>query len=142
MLTLRSGVNTKGIKMDKPIASLMNKHIVIVNIDDTIDKVEKIMDMHKADCVMVMDFKNGCFGVITYPDIVRFYEAGRNPKTEQAWELCTHTVIEVSPNTSAREAAELMLKNKIHHIVVTDNKLIKGIVSAIDFVAEYLKQNT
>jgi len=36
---------TLGINaMDKPISLLMNKHITTVDINDTIDKVEKIMD--------------------------------------------------------------------------------------------------
>ncbi|MGZ8175620.1 MULTISPECIES: CBS domain-containing protein [Methylobacter] len=55
--------------------------------------------------------------------------------------MCTHKVIEVSPDTSASETAKLMLKHKINHIVITENKIIKGIVSSIDFVGEYLKQN-
>lgn len=120
----------------------MNKHTVTVDINDTIDKIEKIMDLHKpTGCALVIDPNQGCFGVISYPDIVRFHEMGKNPKVGRAWELCTHKIIEVSPDTSARETAKIMLKNRIHHIVITENKLIKGIVSSIDFVEEYLKQN-
>jgi len=128
--------------MDKPISLLMNKHITTVDINDTIEKVEKIMNLHKSSCALVIDSSQSCFGVICYPDIVHFYEKGRNPKTERAWELCTHKVIEVSPDTSTKETAALMLKNKVHHIVVTENKVIKGIVTSIDFLAEYLKQNS
>lgn len=129
-------------RMNKPIALLMNRHATTVDINDTIDKVEKIMNSHKSSCVLVIDWDQSCFGVISHPDIVRFHEMGKNPKTERAWELCTHKVIEVSPDTPASETAKLMLKNKIHHIVITENKLIKGIVSSTDFVREYLKQNT
>jgi signal-transduction protein with cAMP-binding, CBS, and nucleotidyltransferase domain len=128
--------------MDKPISLLMNKNITVVNVDDTIDQVEKEIDSNKSDCALVINPNQSCFGVITYPDIVRFYEMDKNPKTERAWELCTHNVIEVSLDTSARDVANLMLNHKIHHIVVTENKRIQGIVSSIDFVAEYLKQNT
>jgi len=127
--------------MDNPISSLMNKHIATVDINDTIDKVEKIMDLHKLKFALVIDSNQGCFGVISYSDIVHFHERGKNSKTERAWELCTHKVIEVSPDTSAREAAKLMVKHKINHIVITENKIIKGIVSSIDFVGEYVKQN-
>lgn len=139
MLTLRWAL----ILMDRPISLLMNRHITTVDINDTIDTVEKKMDANKLSCcALVVDLKQSCFGVITYPDIVHFYERGKNPKTERAWELCTHKVIAVSPNTSARETAILMLKNKIHHIVILENQLIKGVVSSMDFVREYLKQNT
>lgn len=127
--------------MDKPISLIMNKHTTTVDISDTIDKVQQIMKAHKYSCVPVIDPNHSCFGVICYLDILRFHELGRNPKAERAWELCTHRVIEVSPDTSVRETAELMIKNKIHHIVITENELITGIVSSIDFVREYLKQN-
>lgn len=127
--------------MDKPISSLMHQP-VIVDINDTIDKVERIMDSQKPTCcVLVIDSNQRCFGVISYPDIVRFHEMGKNPKTERTWELCTHKVIEVTPDASVRETAKLMLKKRIHHVVITENKRIKGIVSSIDFVAEYLKKN-
>jgi len=109
--------------MDNPISSLMNKHIATVDINDTIDKVEKIMDLHKLKFALVIDSNQGCFGVISYSDIVHFHERGKNSKTERAWELCTHKVIEVSPDTSAREAAKLMVKHKINHIVITENKI-------------------
>ncbi len=115
---------------------------IIVDINDTIDKVDRIMDSHKPTCcALVIDSNQSCFGVISYSDIVRFHEMGKNPKVGRAWELCTHKVIEVSPDTSVSETAKLMLKNRIHHIVITENKLIKGIVSSIDFVEDYLKQN-
>ncbi|MGZ5608672.1 MAG: CBS domain-containing protein [Methylobacter sp.] len=120
----------------------MNKHITTVDINDTIDKVEKIMSAHRSSCALVVDSNQGCFGIISYPDIAHFHEKGKNPKLERAWELCSHKVIEVSADTSVREAAKLMLKNKIQHIVITENKKIQGVVSSNDFVKEYLKQTS
>jgi CBS domain-containing protein len=65
-----------------------------------------------------------------------------NPKAELAWEVCTHKIIEVSPNISIKEAAELMIKNKIHHIIISKNNSLKGIVSLIDITENcLLKQN-
>ncbi|MCK9396828.1 MAG: CBS domain-containing protein [Methylobacter sp.] len=140
---LRPSDFTLGINMmDRAVSTLMNTHITAVDMDDTIDTVEKKMDSNKLSCcALVIDSKQGCFGVITYPDIVHFYEMGRNAKSERAWELCTHKVVAVSPDTSARETAALMVKHKIHHIVILENKQIKGVVSSMDFVREYLKQN-
>ena len=128
--------------MDKPISSLMEKHVTVVDIDDTVDRVKEILDSHKLSCVPVVDSKGNCFGVISATDLVHFHTMRKNQKAERAWEVCTHKVIEVSPDISVKEAAELMVKNKIHHLVVTENKSIKGIVSSIDLVRGYfLKQN-
>lgn len=128
--------------MDKPISSLMEKHVTVVDIDDTVDRVKEILDSHKLSCVPVVDSKGNCFGAISATDLVHFQTMRKNQKAERAWEVCTHKVIEVSPDISVKEAAELMVKNKIHHLVVTENKSIKGIVSSIDLVRGYfLKQN-
>lgn len=127
--------------MDKPVSLLMDKHITTVDFNDTIFKVEGIMNSRKLSLVVVIDSNQNCFGVISYPDIVRFHAMGRNPKNERAWELCTHKVVEVSSDTSASETAKLMLKHKIHHVVVTENELIVGVISSNDFVTEYVKQN-
>jgi signal-transduction protein with cAMP-binding, CBS, and nucleotidyltransferase domain len=119
----------------------MDKHITTVDFNDTISKVEGIMNSRKLSFVVVIDSNRNCFGVISYPDVLRFHALNKNPKIERAWELCTHKVVEASSDTSAREVAKLMIKNKINHVVITDNEFIVGIVSSNDFVTEYLKQN-
>jgi signal-transduction protein with cAMP-binding, CBS, and nucleotidyltransferase domain len=127
--------------MDKPVSLLMDKHITTVDFNDTIFKVEGIMNSRKLSFVVVIDSNGSCFGVISYPDIVRFHAMGKNPKNERAWELCTHKVVEVTSDTSAKETAMLMLKHKIHHVVITENELIVGVISSNDFVTEYVKQH-
>ncbi len=124
--------------MDKTISSLMTINILTVYDNDTVEKVEAIMDSHKLSCVPVIDSQGGCFGVISLTDLLHFHVLHKNPKAERAWEVCTHKVIEVDPDISVKEAAELMIRNQIHHIVVVENKSIKGIVSSIDIVSEYL----
>lgn len=126
--------------MDKTISSLMTRNILTVDVEDTVEKVEAIMDTHKLSCVPVIDSQGGCFGVISLTDLLHFHvlHKNQNQKAERAWEVCTHKVIEVGPDMSVKEAAELMTRNKIHHIVVVENKSIKGIVSSIDIVNEYL----
>lgn len=128
--------------MDKSISSLAVADLVVVDINDRIDTVVDILDSHKLSCVPVVDSEGKCFGVISSPDIVHFQQMNLNPKAELAWEVCTHKIIEVSPGISVKEAAELMAKNKIHHIVITENNSLKGIVSSIDIIENcLLKQN-
>ena len=52
----------------------------------------------------------------------------------QAWEVCTLPIIEVSPHLSIIEAAELMVANNVHHLVVTRKNVVTGIFSSIDIV--------
>jgi len=80
--------------------------------------------------------KEHVFGVISAPDLVHFHNARKNPIAEHAWEMCTHKIIEVSSDLTVKDAASLMVKNNIHHLVVTEDGSIKGIVSSIDILRE------
>ena len=128
--------------MNDPISTLMQKRVITVDTNASVDRVEEILNSNRLSCVPVVDARGKCFGVISTPDLVHFHALHKDSKTKLAWEVCTHKIIEVSPDISVMEAAELMIKNNIHHIVLTENKSIKGIVSSIDIVEEYLlKQN-
>jgi len=120
--------------MKKHITSLIEEDVITVALNDTVDTVEQVLDSHHLSCVPVINDRGECFGVISAPDLVHFHNARKNPSAERAWEMCTHKTIEVSPGISVKQAAELMVKNNIHHLVVVEDGSIKGIVSSIDIL--------
>jgi len=124
--------------MNNSISDIMTKSITTVDTEDTVEKVEDLLNAHRLSSVPVVDSKGVIFGIISAPDIVHFHSARKNPKAIRAWEICTHKTIEVSPTTPVRDVARLMVKNRIHHVVVTDNGRVKGFISSLDFVEQYL----
>jgi CBS domain-containing protein len=120
--------------MKKQITSLIEESVITVALNDTVETVEKVLDSHHLSCVPVINARGECFGVISAPDLVHFHNARKNPNAERAWEMCTHRTIQVSPDISVKEAAELMVKNNIHHLVVVEDGSIKGIISSIDIL--------
>ena len=124
--------------MRKQINSLIGESVITVELNDSVETVEKILDSHQLSCVPVINAQGECFGVISAPDLVHFHNARKNPTAELAWEMCTHKIIEVSSDISVKEAAELMVKNNIHHLVVVEDGSIKGIVSSIDILRGYI----
>ncbi|WP_175452607.1 CBS domain-containing protein [Thiohalomonas denitrificans] len=122
--------------MDKPISSLMQRNLTVVDIDDAIEKVEAVLNSSHLSYVPVVDSEGKCFGVISAPDLMHFHRKGQNPKARHAWEVCTHKVIEASPDASLNEVVELMVNNHIHHLVITDKQSMLGIVSSIDLINE------
>jgi CBS domain-containing protein len=121
----------------------MAKRLWTVGMDETVEQVEELLNTHKLSAVPVVDAKNTIFGIISTPDLLQFNASQKNPKVVRAWELCTHKPITVSPDTSVREVAKLMVDKKIHHIPVTENQKLCGFVSSLDFVEQYvLKRGT
>lgn len=116
------------------IATLMQDAVVTVDIDDTVEQVERVLAEHHFSFVLVVDSRRFCCGIIRRRDIRRFHARHQNPKACHAWEICTPHLIDVSPDTSIAEAAGLMARKHIPHIVVTDRGILKGLVTASDFV--------
>ena len=124
--------------MDKPISYMMTKTVQTANTEDTVEHIEELLNLHGLSSVPVVDSKGMLFGIISASDLLHFHSTGKSPKEAHAWEICTYKPIEVGPNTPVGEVARLMVKNKIHHVVVSENKSIQGFVSSLDFVEQYV----
>ena len=66
-------------------------------------------------------------------DLRRFNAGGGDPSTP-VWRQCTYRPITVSPETTVAAVAKLMVERHIHHVVVTGNGGISGVVSSLDLV--------
>ena len=125
--------------MDASIETIMQKYVISVAMQDTVEAVEQTLATRGLSSVPVIDpERKDCFGILSAPDLVRFHAAKQNPKVMRAWEVCTPRPIEVDPDISVREAAALMIKHRIHHLVVTRNKTIRGFVSSLDMIEHLL----
>jgi CBS domain-containing protein len=119
-------------------AAIMTRTVWSVLEDDSVEKVEELMNRHRLSSVPVVDARGAVFGILSNSDLLRFREKGGNPKVVKAWELCTFHPIEVSPSTPALEVARTMVQHRVHHVVVTENGKMVGFVSSLDFVERYL----
>ncbi len=124
--------------MNNSISDIMTKSVTTVDTEDTVEKVENLLNAHRLSSVPVVDSKGVIFGIISASDMVHFHSTRKNSKVIRAWEICTHKTIEVNPTTPVRDVARLMVKNRIHHVVVTENGRVKGFISSLDFVEQYL----
>ena len=89
----------------------------------TLNQALEAMETAKATSVVVMDGPRAC-GIVTERDVVRLYlnEEG-NPPLEA---VMTQPLTSVRPETSAADAAAMMLEARIRHLTVVDrdNRLI------------------
>lgn len=124
--------------MDLTISSVMKRDVTTVDIDDTIESVEHILDEGAHSFVPVMAPHGACFGVISASDLVNFHARQENPKLKRAWDVCTHAVIEVGPDASLKDVACLMLKKRVHHVVIVDQGRMAGILSSLDLIDRFV----
>ncbi len=126
--------------MSNSISKIMQKNVVVANVDDSISEVEAFITEHKLSFLPVVDSTNKCFGVICDYDILKFHNEKGNSKLEHAWEICSHSVINVSDDISIKDAAELLIEKRVHHLVISNNDKIIGVVSSIDLLRYYLEK--
>jgi CBS domain-containing protein len=147
-MTVRSGadVDDTGARpaADLVVADLMTFEPVSVEVDATIEDAERLMHDRNVSGLPVVDSSGHLVGVISRTDIV---EDGaiptaillrRRPSGLRVGELMTSPAITVSALTPLRDAARLMRDDRIHRLVVVDDDdLAVGVLSASDFVSLY-----
>jgi len=125
--------------MSQPISSFMERQVWTADMDDTIEQVEGLFARQGLSWAPVLESQRTIMGVISASDLLQFHAQGKDPTAMRAWQLCSYKPINVSPDTPVSEVARLMIKNKVHHVVVTDSEDIAGVVSSLDFVRTFVR---
>jgi len=127
--------------MDQPVSSLMSFPVWTVPADDTIEQVEaELRDHQLSFAPVVASPGNTVVGIISASDLLQFRTAGRDPKAVRAWEICSYKPLVVGPGTAVGEVARMMVARGIHHVVVSEDEHIRGVVSSLDFVRKFLPE--
>ena len=109
------------------IEKIMSSNVVSLDISKTAAHAAALMTEKKVGSVVITK-NNKPFGIVTERDLVRRYS--RDTLLES---LASHPLIIAKPTTTVEEAAEIMLKNKIRKLPITDeNKPVIGIVTVTD----------
>ena len=114
------------------IRDFMSAPVTSCTIDSNVGKVRDLMTLKGFSALPVVEVVNGHVnikGIITYRDIAGVYDD--NVSVQQ---VMTQLVRVVLPTTSAKNAADLMLQEAIHHLVIVEESRIVGMVSSADFV--------
>lgn len=115
--------------MNVKIADLMAKQVITSQPHHSIDHVRKIMQRNHISAVPIANGENEPLGITTSSDLAR----GLKSTTPVSSILQPH-VFQVPAYNDISIAAKVMRKNKIHHLVVTHEGSIVGIISSFDLL--------
>jgi CBS domain-containing protein len=122
------------------VKDLMAKTVVSIDVDKTILEAAVLMSKSMKGCLVIIDGKSPV-GIVTERDFVRRAVAKKLPLDVKISEIMSKPLITIDPDSSIKNAARLMLKNKIRRLpVVKDDELV-GIIVASDF-AKHLSKKT
>jgi CBS domain-containing protein len=125
------------------VSSIMSKEVKTESENQNIMSACKVMRDNDIGCVVVVnvqDKEKTPVGIITERDIIRILgQMGiefRTPLTK----LMSKPIVSIRPNSSIREAIQLMNSNRIRRLIVVDgNNRMVGIVTEKDIFREISK---
>ena len=116
------------------VRELMTKAVQTVHFDTAIGHLEDIFTDQGISGAPLVDDEDNLVGFVTKSDISRFDSTGDDAFFVKVRSIASPTVITVAPDSSIEEAAQKMLDEHVHHLVVIEDGSIVGILSAFDFV--------
>lgn len=115
--------------MGVEIADLMTANTITVNKHDTLGHLRSILRKNKINSLPVVDSENEPVGIVSASDLVQNI-SDSTPVSS----VMTTKVYSIPKYADPQLAAKMMRNHKIHHLVVTQDKALVGIVSSFDLL--------
>src|SRR5690348_8804617 len=126
----------------KSVSEIMNT--VIVKIEGNKSSEDAAMKMRTANTssLIVVDSVGIPVGIVTERDLVgRVIANDADSRGIMVKDIMASPVVTIDPRSSVESAADLMLQNAVHHLLVVENEdlsAVLGVVTTTDF-ANYLE---
>lgn len=146
---------------ERRVKDIMTKDVVCLGTEATIHEALDLMVENRVAALPVVDARDRCVGIITTTDLIdltrdvdddirhldvvnpvsnRFIIQNliRSLGDESVQSFMTESVETVNLDTTLARAAREMLRNRVHHLPVTDDdQRLIGIISTMDILAEF-----
>jgi len=144
------------------LKDVISRDVVSINPQDTLREALSTMVENHVSALPVVDSRGHCVGVLSVTDLLgmtrdlsdelnALSESGgldherlvqklehAEVLTDQVQAWMTSNVVSVQVNGTIQQAARLMLKNRVHRLVVLDDqRSVYGVVSTMDLLAAY-----
>lgn len=115
--------------MNIKVADLMSESVLTAQPHQSVDHIRKLLDRNNISSVPVVDSDDQPVGVVSATDLAHDLKAGSPIST-----IMTEKVYVVPKYDDVSIAARVMRNHKIHHVVVTHEKKVVGVLSAFDLL--------
>lgn len=118
-------------------SDIMTENVVTVEAASTVAEAMQLMKAQNfRDLVVAPSYEGDAYGIMTEADVVYKVAAlGKNPKSVAVGEIMTKPCVELDPEMSVQEVAQLFANHHIHRAPVVADELL-GLVTIFDIVRE------
>jgi signal-transduction protein with cAMP-binding, CBS, and nucleotidyltransferase domain len=127
--------------MVKSIGEIMTTKIETIGLEDNAQEAARKMKHKNVSSLVVVDKNDEALGIVTERDLVRevcVQDASSNQHIIK--NIMSSPIVTIDLNSSVETAANVMMQNKVRHLVIVNEKRTLGIITATNFV-NYLNQH-
>ncbi|WP_019671031.1 CBS domain-containing protein [Eudoraea adriatica] len=137
------------VQIELPISNIMTTKLITLDVNDGLDKAEHLFKKYKIRHIPVIE-KDKIIGMISMNDLLRISFADGAYREEEnisssiydmftLRQLMIGNLETVTPDTTIKEVAELLVQREFHSLPVVENGTLKGMVTTTDLIKYLLK---
>ena len=133
-----------------PVSTIMSTNLIKLSIKDDLTKAESLFKHHKIRHIPVVHGAT-IIGMLSYTDLLRISFADAIDDDEEVIDTTVYNMFTVeqvmakklttiTPETTVKEAAEILASKEFHALPVCDEHLLVGILTSTDLIRYLLAQ--
>lgn len=115
--------------MNTKVADLMVESVITTHQHQTIGHIKEIMKRNKVSSLPIVSADDEVEGIITFRDLT-----SEISDENQVRNIMSKNVLTIPQYSGIHIAARIMRNHHIHHLVVTHEKKIVGVLSSFDLL--------
>ena len=115
--------------MNVSVDDLMVAKVMTTTPHQTAGHVREVMREHSVSCIPVVDGDDQPVGIVTATDLLNDF-----PDNKPLSQIIGDKVFTVPRYGDPSLAARIMRNHRIHHVIVTEEKKVVGIISSYDLL--------
>jgi CBS domain-containing protein len=122
------------------VKDFMTTNVITIDFKRTVLDAAKLMHQQDVGDLVVMDGVEAK-GIVTERDLVRRVMAQKKTLETKISDVMSKPLITIEEDSSLRDAARIMVKNKIRRLPVTKKNVLVGIIATSDFARHLSKKS-
>ena len=137
------------MKKSVPVSSIMTKNLVKLNLSDDLTKAEILFKKHHIRHIPVVN-GNVIIGMLSYTDLLRISFADAIEDEDDVdttvynmftvEQVMAKKLVSISPETTIKEAAQILASKEFHALPVCEGDLLVGIITTTDLIKYLIDQ--
>ena len=112
------------------VSDIMSRPVVVTQKNKSLEHIKELFFKKNINAIPVLSMEGEIEGIVTTSDLRK-----ETDFTKLVADVMTSKTHVVGIQSGVHDAAKMMQKHHVHHLVVMDNGQVVGIISAMDFVS-------